>query len=205
MGLSSVVSRCYRQLPRCLPIGRRFFATSATLPPRNYAQITPPYETLVSNLSVISKTILGSKPLTQAEKILYAHIWDPYEVNSIVRGETYLKLRPDRVAMQDASAQMAILQFMLSGMSTTAVPTSIHCDHLIEAYEGANSDVKAAEITNKEIFDFLQSAAEKYGMSFWRPGSGIIHQIVLENYAAPGGLMLGTGNRKDRLNGKTEI
>lgn len=92
----------------------------------------------------------------------------------------------------DASAQMALLQFMISGMSTTAVPSSIHCDHLIEAYSGADKDVASSIVTNKEIFDFLESAAKKYGIAFWKPGSGIIHQIVLENYAAPGGLMLGT-------------
>lgn len=92
----------------------------------------------------------------------------------------------------DASAQMALLQFMISGMSTTAVPSSIHCDHLIVAHEGADKDVASSIVTNKEIFDFLESAAKKYGIAFWKPGSGIIHQIVLENYAAPGGLMLGT-------------
>ena len=99
----------------------------------------------------------------------------------------------DRVAMQDASAQMALLQFMLSGMKITAVPTTIHCDHLIEAHLGAEQDLRTGEEENREIFDFLRSAAQAYGIGFWKPGSGIIHQIVLENYAAPGGLMLGTG------------
>ncbi|CAG8619835.1 9848_t:CDS:2, partial [Acaulospora morrowiae] len=136
--------------------------------PKNCSQITPPYVKLVENLSIVQRA-LGGQPLTLAEKILYAHLCNPHEIDKIVKGETYLKLKPDRVAMQDASAQMAILQFMLSGMSTTAVPSSIHCDHLIEASEGADKDVKTAEIKNKEIFNFLQSAAEKYGIEFWKP------------------------------------
>ena len=131
------------------------------------------------------------RPLSLAEKILYSHLRDPTQ--DIVRGETYLKLAPDRVAMQDASAQMALLQFMLSGLKRVAVPSTIHCDHLIEAHRGAAADLETGKTVNKEVFSFLESAAKAYGIGFWKPGSGIIHQIVLENYAAPGGLMLGTG------------
>eukprot|EP01113_Clastostelium_recurvatum_P035962 TRINITY_DN506_c0_g1_i1.p1 TRINITY_DN506_c0_g1~~TRINITY_DN506_c0_g1_i1.p1 ORF type:complete len:791 (+),score=258.99 TRINITY_DN506_c0_g1_i1:139-2373(+) len=131
-----------------------------------------------------------NKPLTLAEKILYSHLDDPS--TQVERGKTYLKLRPDRVAMQDATAQMAVLQFISSGIPKTAVPTTIHCDHLIEAYQGGDKDLATAKVSNEEVYSFLSSAAQKYGMGFWRPGSGIIHQIVLENYAFPGGLMIGT-------------
>ncbi|KAI8369515.1 aconitate hydratase [Radiomyces spectabilis] len=161
--------------------------------------ITPPYAKLNATLNQV-KRILNNRPLTLAEKIVYSHLTNPEETVP-VRGETYLKLSPDRVAMQDASAQMALLQFMLSGMATTAVPSSIHCDHLIEAFAGADKDVEQSIVTNKEIFDFLESAAKKYGIAFWKPGSGIIHQIVLENYAAPGGLMLGTDSHTPNAGG----
>jgi aconitate hydratase len=140
-----------------------------------------------------------NKPLTLSEKILYGHLDDP--TTKIERGKTYLKLRPDRVAMQDATAQMAVLQFMSSGLPTTAVPTTIHCDHLIEAYKGSDADLKEAVVTNKEVYDFLASSAQKYGMGFWKPGSGIIHQIVLENYAFPGGLMIGTDSHTPNAGG----
>ncbi|KAF9929190.1 aconitate hydratase [Modicella reniformis] len=132
--------------------------------------------------------------MTLSEKILYSHLAEPEGVRPI-RGQTYLKLSPD------ASAQMAILQFMLAGMPTTAVPSSIHCDHLIVGHKGAAQDLVSSIENNKEIFDFLQSAAEKYGMAFWKPGSGIIHQIVLENYAAPGLLMLGTDSHTPNAGG----
>jgi len=128
--------------------------------------------------------------LTLSEKILYGHLDDASTVP--VRGKTYLKLRPDRVAMQDATAQMAVLQFISSGLPKVAAPSTIHCDHLIAAEHGAKADLAAANAQNKEVYDFLASAAEKFGIGFWRPGSGIIHQIVLENYAFPGGLMIGT-------------
>ncbi|ORY47392.1 putative aconitate hydratase [Rhizoclosmatium globosum] len=144
--------------------------------------------------------------LTLAEKILYGHLDLAGKTTAdlaqpITRGETYLKLNPDRVAMQDASAQMAILQFMLCGRKTTAVPTSIHCDHLIQAHNGAEQDLTASKIKEKEIFSFLESSAKKYGIAFWGPGSGIIHQIVLENYAAPGTLMLGTDSHTPNAGG----
>jgi aconitate hydratase len=137
-------------------------------------------------------TVRGNlgKPLTLAEKIIYGHLDDASTIP--VRGETYLKLRPDRVACQDATAQMAVLQFISSGLPKVAAPTTIHCDHLIAAENGAASDLAAAEELNKEVYDFLASASAKYGMGFWKAGSGIIPSIVLENYAFPGGLMIGT-------------
>lgn len=145
--------------------------------------------------------MLGSNTgLTLAEKILYSHL-DNVEADlsgrgGKVRGEANLKLKVDRVAMQDASAQMAILQFMTCGLPSTAVPASIHCDHMIVGEKGADKDLVDSIVVNKEVFDFLESAAKKYGIQFWSPGSGIIHQVVLENYAAPGLMMLGTDSRK---------
>ncbi|KAF2073913.1 hypothetical protein CYY_004767 [Polysphondylium violaceum] len=140
-----------------------------------------------------------TKPLTLAEKILYSHLED--SSTKVERGVTYLKLNPDRVAMQDATAQMAVLQFMSAGLPETAVPTTIHCDHLIEAYKGGETDLNVAKDINKEVYDFLASSAEKFGMGFWKPGSGIIHQIVLENYAFPGGLMIGTDSHTPNAGG----
>ena len=138
------------------------------------------YVKLIANLNLVKRQ-LGNRPLTLAEKILYSHIQQP-SPGAITRGDTYLKLRPDRVAMQDASAQMAILQFMLVGRQASAVPASIHCDHLIRVHLGGDQDVKTSLQTEREIYDFLESAAKRYGIAFWKPGSGIIHQIVLENY-----------------------
>ncbi|KAL1925680.1 uncharacterized protein VTP21DRAFT_563 [Calcarisporiella thermophila] len=182
---------------------RRPFATVSSTNERELqkdcSQVTPPYPRLLENLRKVRRK-LESRPLTLSEKILYSHMTHPEEAVP-VRGETYLKLSPDRVAMQDASSQMALLQFMLTGMSTTAVPTSIHCDHLIAAHKGAEKDVRESLTINQEIFDFLESAARKYGIAFWRPGSGIIHQNVLENYAAPGGLMLGTDSHTPNAGG----
>ncbi|KAI1303913.1 aconitate hydratase [Mortierella claussenii] len=178
---------------------RSLATTANTRPARDCTRITPPYQKLVSNLDKVSR-MLDRRPMTLSEKILYSHLANPEEVKPI-RGQTYLKLSPDRVAMQDASAQMAILQFMLANMPTTAVPTSIHCDHLIVGHKGASQDLVNSIENNKEIFNFLQSAAEKYGMAFWKPGSGIIHQIVLENYAAPGLLMLGTDSHTPNAGG----
>ncbi|KAI5123604.1 hypothetical protein M0805_003420 [Coniferiporia weirii] len=171
-------------------MGSRALATHTALPEKNCSSITPPYARLVENLGRVRR-LLKDRPLTLAEKILFSHIHEPERTlagKKDVRGE-YLQLRPQRVAMQDASAQ---LQFMSAGLPACAVPTSIHCDHLIQASEGAEADLKRSIVTNKEVFDFLESAARKYGIEFWGPGSGIIHQIVLENYAAPGMLMLGT-------------
>ncbi|RKP06738.1 aconitase family-domain-containing protein, partial [Thamnocephalis sphaerospora] len=161
---------------------------------------TPAYDRYRANVQAVRGRLDG-RALTLAEKILYAHLAEPNAEEVPVRGESYLKLLPDRVAMQDASAQMAILQFMLSGLPTTAVPTSVHCDHLIVARDGAEKDVETAGQTSREIFEFLRTAANKYGMHFWKPGSGIIHQIVLENYAAPGTLMLGTDSHTPNAGG----
>lgn len=132
-----------------------------------------------------------NRPLTLSEKVLYSHIDQP-ETQEIERGVSYLRLRPDRVAMQDATAQMAMLQFISSGLPKVAVPSTIHCDHLIEAHVGGDKDLAKAKDINREVFDFLASAGAKYGVGFWKPGSGIIHQIILENYAYPGVLLIGT-------------
>ncbi|CED85427.1 aconitate hydratase [Phaffia rhodozyma] len=186
------------------PRAARSFATPTafpTLAQKECSSITPPYERLLKTLSAVRQKLPDGAKLTLAEKILYSHLDDVEATGAPVRGQSYLKLRPDRVAMQDASAQMALLQFMTCGMSRTAVPASIHCDHLIQAYDGAESDLKRSIVSNKEVFDFLESAAKKYGIEFWRPGSGIIHQIVLENYAAPGLLMLGTDSHTPNAGG----
>ncbi len=144
---------------------------------------------------------LVGRPLTLSEKILYSHL-DPNQVKeAFVRGVSYVDFRPDRVAMQDATAQMALLQFMSAGKPKVAVPSTVHCDHLIQAKLGANEDLKTAEVTNKEVFDFLASVSNKYGIGFWKPGAGIIHQVVLENYAFPGGMMIGTDSHTPNAGG----
>ncbi|KAE9556410.1 hypothetical protein FO519_000295 [Halicephalobus sp. NKZ332] len=148
-----------------------------------------PYEKLNKNLQVIKKRL--GRPLTLSEKILYSHLDDP-SGQDIERGTSYLRLRPDRVAMQDATAQMAMLQFISSGLPRAAVPSTIHCDHLIEAQIGGEKDLARAKDLNAEVYRFLSSAGNKYGVGFWKPGSGIIHQIILENYAFPGLLLIGT-------------
>ncbi|MBI4352593.1 MAG: aconitate hydratase [Candidatus Omnitrophica bacterium] len=161
-----------------------------------------PIQTLYSAFSEKSDFLrkkLG-RPLTLAEKILAAHVTD-LKHQDFARGESYLSLRPDRVAMQDATAQMAILQFMLAGQDSTATPTTIHCDHLIQARVGAAQDTQSALQTNKEVYDFLRTAAQRYGMGFWQAGAGIIHQVVLENYAFPGGLMVGTDSHTPNAGG----
>ncbi|KZV77022.1 aconitate hydratase [Peniophora sp. CONT] len=180
----------------------RSLATHAPLAEKDCTSVTPPYTRLLENLAHVRRQ-LGNRPLTLAEKILYSHLHDPQNIPSggIVRGESYLQLSPERVAMQDASAQMALLQFMSAGLPRTAVPSSIHCDHLIQASTGAESDLQRSIDNNREVFDFLESAAKKYGIEFWKPGSGIIHQIVLENYAAPGMLMLGTDSHTPNAGG----
>ena len=138
-----------------------------------------------------ARSIVG-RPLTLAEKILYAHLWEETPTQAFARGKDYVDFAPDRIACQDATAQMALLQFMHAGKSKVAVPTTVHCDHLIQAKEGAEKDLKVATEQSKEVFDFLSSVSNKYGIGFWKPGAGIIHQIVLENYAFPGGMMIGT-------------
>jgi len=135
---------------------------------------------------------LVGRPLTLSEKILYTHLWDEKANTSYVRGTDYVDFAPDRVAMQDATAQMALLQFMQAGRPKVAVPSTVHCDHLITAKYGAEIDLPAANTESKEVFDFLASVSNKYGIGFWKPGAGIIHQVVLENYAFPGGMMIGT-------------
>ena len=132
------------------------------------------------------------KPLTLSEKILYAHLWDGNPTKAFTRGKDYVDFAPDRIACQDATAQMALLQFMQAGKTKVAVPTTVHCDHLIQAKQGAVADLKRANETSNEVFDFLASVSNKYGIGFWKPGAGIIHQVVLENYAFPGGMMIGT-------------
>ena len=132
------------------------------------------------------------RPLTLSEKILYSHLWDQLPENPYSRGKDYVNFGPDRVAMQDATAQMALLQFMTAGREHTAVPSTVHCDHLIQASNGAADDLGVAVSQNKEVYDFLESVSAKYGIGFWKPGAGIIHQVVLENYAFPGGMMIGT-------------
>jgi len=138
-----------------------------------------------------ARELLG-KPLTLTEKILYAHLWDGESKLEFKRGEDYVNFAPDRVAMQDATAQMALLQFMQAGKAKVAVPSTVHCDHLIQARAGAKEDLDVANDANKEVYDFLSSVSNKYGIGFWKPGAGIIHQVVLENYAFPGGMMIGT-------------
>lgn len=143
---------------------------------------------------------LVGKPLTLAEKILYAHLFTP-PAHAYTRGKDYVDFAPDRVAMQDATAQMALLQFMTCGRDKVAVPSTVHCDHLIQAKTGAVSDLATALDVNKEVYDFLASISNKYGIGFWKPGAGIIHQVVLENYAFPGGMMIGTDSHTPNAGG----
>jgi len=143
---------------------------------------------------------LTGKPLTLAEKILYSHLYTP-ATTAYERGKDYVDFAPDRVAMQDATAQMALLQFSTCGRDKVAVPSTVHCDHLIQAKTGAVADLAAAITTNKEVYDFLSSISDKYGIGFWKPGAGIIHQVVLENYAFPGGMMIGTDSHTPNAGG----
>ena len=163
---------------------------------------TGPIEKLFNSLEekhVKARANLG-RPLTVVEKILYSHM-DDCDYSKIERGASDILLQPDRVAMQDATAQMAILQFMSANIPEVAVPSTVHCDHLIQAYEGADKDLVAAEDLNKEVYDFLRSASMKYNMGFWKPGSGIIHQVVYENYAVPGTMMIGTDSHTPNAGG----
>ncbi len=156
------------------------------------------YKTTRQKLEIIKKRL--NRPMTLAEKILYGHLDDPQN-QEIKRGESFLLLRPDRVAMQDATAQMAILQFMLAGKDEAAVPSTVHCDHLIQAYQGKEKDMISANKTNEEVYNFLASACSRYNIGFWKPGAGIIHQVILENYAYPGGLMIGTDSHTPNAGG----
>lgn len=148
------------------------------------------YQRMPAAIAVARKVV--NRPLTLTEKILYAHLHQDQSVKAFERGKSYVDFSPDRVAMQDATAQMALLQFMQAGKSKAAVPSTVHCDHLILARDGAKEDLKNSIDTSKEVFDFLASVSNKYGIGFWKPGAGIIHQVVLENYAFPGGMMIGT-------------
>lgn len=156
------------------------------------------YRKTSERLAVVRKRL--GRPLTLAEKILYGHLDDPQN-QELVRGESFLQLRPDRVAMQDVTAQMALLQFMLVGKDHAAVPSTVHCDHLIRAHVGQAGDMAVSMKENEEVFDFLSTACSRYNIGFWKPGAGIIHQVVLENYAFPGGLMIGTDSHTPNAGG----
>ncbi|MCH7612274.1 MAG: aconitate hydratase [Candidatus Marinimicrobia bacterium] len=148
------------------------------------------YGSIVENISIAQDVI--DRPMTLSEKILYTHLFNYDNIEKYIRGESYVDFAPDRVAMQDATAQMALLQFMMAGKDKVAVPSTVHCDHLIQAKEHASFDLSQAMDINREVYDFLESVSNKYGIGFWKPGAGIIHQVVLENYAFPGGMMIGT-------------
>ncbi len=156
------------------------------------------YQLMTQRLAVIRKRL--NRPLTYMEKVLLTHLRDP-ETQDLNPGKSYLLVQPDRVAMQDATAQMALLQFAQAGIPQVAVPSTVHCDHLIQAYVGANKDLQTANDKNREVYDFLASMSDKYGIGFWKPGAGIIHQVVLENYAFPGGLMIGTDSHTPNAGG----
>jgi aconitate hydratase len=160
--------------------------------------VTATYDRVKKNLDIIRERL--GRPLTYAEKVLLGHLDDP-KGQDLEPGESYLMLRPDRVAMQDATAQMAMLQFMQAGRDETAVPTTVHCDHLIQAYQGASQDLSSAKTTNEEVYDFLRTCAARYNIGFWGPGAGIIHQVVLEKYAYPGGMMIGTDSHTPNAGG----
>ncbi|TLD33566.1 hypothetical protein PspLS_01481 [Pyricularia sp. CBS 133598] len=207
IGLSSRSGGILLRIPQAQAFrscpGRRLYTTGPPLPPI--------YEKLYSNYRLVRK-VLGKQRLTLAEKILYSHL-DDVEASLLtgtkngtdIRGNANLQLKPDRVNMQDASAQMALLQFMSCNLPQTAIPASIHCDHLIVGEKGAAEDLTSGINMNKEVFDFLESAAKKYGLDFWPPGAGIIHQTVLENYAIPGMMMLGTDSHTPNAGGLCTI
>jgi len=184
-----------RVFTKQVPQSARLFHTSTNVAAKAVAmsRFDPnhnvPYEKMRKNINIVKDRL--QRPLTLSEKIVYGHLDDPKN-QDIERGVSYLKLRPDRVAMQDATAQMAMLQFISSGLPKVAVPSTIHCDHLIQAQVGGEKDLARAKDLNQEVYNFLQTAGAKYGVGFWKPGSGIIHQIVLENYAFPGVMLIGT-------------
>ena len=164
----------------------------------NIDMIKKVYSNYKDKLNEVRKIV--NRPLTYAEKVLYTHLWDKAS-QEFTGGKDYSDLAPDRVAMQDATAQMALLQFMSAGRKTTAVPSTVHCDHLIQAQIGAKDDLQKANSENREVYDFLESISQKYGIGFWKPGAGIIHQVVLENYAFPGGMMIGTDSHTPNAGG----
>ena len=157
------------------------------------------YSIFAEKVDFVQKKL--ERPMTLAEKILYAHLDCPEEIIDYKRGEDYVNFRPDRVAMQDATAQMALLQFMNAGKEKSAVPATVHCDHLILADKGAKTDLNAANENNREVYEFLRTVSNAYGIGFWKPGAGIIHQVVLENYAFPGGMMIGTDSHTPNAGG----
>ena len=157
------------------------------------------YKTYKAKIECVRNVL--KRPLTLAEKVLYAHLYNEKEMKAYRRGEDYVNFRPDRVAMQDATAQMALLQFINAGREQVAVPSTVHCDHLIQAYKGAKEDVATAISTNEEVYNFLRDVSSRYGIGFWKPGAGIIHQVVLENYAFPGGMMIGTDSHTPNAGG----
>ncbi|MDX9748678.1 MAG: aconitase family protein, partial [Paludibacter sp.] len=157
------------------------------------------YSELPQKLEKIRSVL--SRPLTLTEKILYAHLAASENLKSFERATDYVNFDPDRVAMQDATAQMALLQLMNSGRQKVAVPSTVHCDHLIQAHVDAKSDLNTATISNREVYDFLTDVSNKFGIGFWKPGAGIIHQVVLENYAFPGGMMIGTDSHTPNAGG----
>ncbi len=163
------------------------------------AMIQKVYSNLAARAEAAKKVV--GKPLTLTEKILYSHLWNGAAQEAYTRGTSYVDFAPDRVAMQDATAQMALLQFMQAGRPQVAVPSTVHCDHLIQAKTGASEDLEIANTANKEVYDFLSSVCNKYGLGFWKPGAGIIHQVVLENYAFPGGMMIGTDSHTPNAGG----
>ena len=164
----------------------------------NIEMIRKVYSEYRNKIETIRKVL--NRPLTYAEKILYSHLWE-IPKQELKKGKDYSELAPDRVAMQDATAQMALLQFMSAGRKTAAVPSTVHCDHLIQAQIGAKDDLLRATEENKEVYDFLESISRKYGIGFWKPGAGIIHQVILENYAFPGGMMIGTDSHTPNAGG----
>ena len=156
----------------------------------DFEMIQKAYQAFPGRIEAARKIL--QKPMTLTEKILYGHLINGSPEKPYKRGVDYVDFNPDRVAMQDATAQMALLQFMQAGKAKVAVPSTVHCDHLIQAKSGAIEDLKSAMTTNQEVYDFLGSVSNKYGIGFWKPGAGIIHQVVLENYAFPGGMMIGS-------------
>ena len=164
----------------------------------NFDMIREVYESYRNKLGEVRKVL--NRPMTYTEKVLYSHLWNSTD-KEFTRGKDYVDLSPDRVAMQDATAQMALLQFMSAGKKSVAVPSTVHCDHLIQAQVGAKDDLMRATEENREVYDFLESVSKKYGIGFWKPGAGIIHQVVLENYAFPGGMMIGTDSHTPNAGG----
>ncbi|KAF2269271.1 mitochondrial aconitate hydratase-like protein [Lojkania enalia] len=210
-GRNAICGSCPYRSRRCPQSALRRGLATHTKPQYHHVDIasrTPPYHKLTNKLKEVRRVLGSSRQLTLAEKILYSHLDHPEDSllsgtnnGKEIRGNANLKLKPDRVAMQDASAQMALLQFMSCGLPSTAVPASIHCDHMIVGEKGADTDLPNSIAGNKEVFDFLGSAAKKYGIEFWPPGAGIIHQSVLENYSAPGLMMLGTDSHTPNAGG----